>query len=120
MRTSLLVNKFGLSSKVLKTLSFIPNKGRLLFEKSSFFFERIAIFKFDISEGNASFRFNFLIFSFSKPISSQSQKSYMSIRSNSDKFFLIIYRLLLFESVMTAKFEGLALRASINLVESLP
>ena len=31
-RISLLVNKFGLSSKVLKTLSLIPNRGRLLFE----------------------------------------------------------------------------------------
>ena len=43
-----------------------------------------------------------------------------SIRFNSDMFFWIISKLLLFESVIIAKLEGLVLRASTNLVESLP
>ena len=75
MRTSLLVNKFGLSSKVLKILSLIPKRGILLFEKMFFVFVRTTMFRLDILQGNDSFRFNLRIFSLSKPISSQSQKS---------------------------------------------
>ena len=76
--------------------------------------------KFEMSDGSDSLRFNFLIFSLSKPISSQSQKSYRSIRFNSDKFFFIISKLMFFESVIIAKFEGLTFKASTNLLESLP
>ena len=75
MRTSLFVNKFGLSSKVLKIESFVPKRGISLFEKLFFAFVRTATLRLDISEGNDFLRFNFLIFSLSKPISSQSQKS---------------------------------------------
>ena len=60
--------------KVLKILSLTPKRGILL-EKFFFIFVRTTMFKLDMSEGNDSLRFNFLMFSSSKPISSQSQKS---------------------------------------------
>ena len=107
------------SEKDTLNLSRVIEKNRKIIKRYQAIV-RTTMFKLDISEGSDSLRFNFLIFSLTKPIFSQSQKSYKSIRFYSDKLFLIISKLELFESVIIAKLEGLALRASINLVVSLP
>ena len=62
------------SEKDTLNLSRVIEKNRKIIKRYQAIV-RTTMFKIDISEGNDSLRFNFLIFSLSKPISSQSQKS---------------------------------------------